>query len=76
MRHVHLGIAAVSFMKIAGEMARDRYAKLYQYIGKRIEITGVSYFPMTGSYQPPRARGCEHFPRQVSDHRQPSDSLG
>src|SRR5262249_18563635 len=37
------------FMTIVGEMAKDNFAKVTQYIGKRVAVTGTSALP-TGNY--------------------------
>ncbi len=39
------------FMTIVGEMAKDNFAKVTKYIGKRVEVTGTSALP-TGNYIP------------------------
>jgi hypothetical protein len=39
------------FMNIVGRMAEDNFAKLTQFIGKRVEVTGTSALP-TGNYIP------------------------
>jgi hypothetical protein len=39
------------FMNIVGKMAEDNFAKLTQFIGKRVEVTGTSALP-TGNYIP------------------------
>ena len=39
------------FMTIVGDMAKDDFAKLTKYVGKRVEVTGTSALP-TGNYIP------------------------
>jgi hypothetical protein len=39
------------FMNIVGDMVKDKFAGLTQYIGKRVEVTGTSALP-TGNYIP------------------------
>jgi len=39
------------FMTIVGEMAKDEFVRLTDYIGKRVEVTGTSALP-TGNYIP------------------------
>jgi hypothetical protein len=39
------------FMTIVGDMAKDGFRELTQYIGKRVEVTGTSALP-TGNYIP------------------------
>ena len=39
------------FMTIVGKMAEDNFAKLTQFIGRRVEVTGTSALP-TGNYIP------------------------
>jgi hypothetical protein len=34
--------------KITGEMTRNSYARLQEYVGKKVEITGVSSLPIGG----------------------------
>jgi hypothetical protein len=38
-------------MTITGEMAADKFAKIVQYLGKRVEVSGTSGQP-TGNYIP------------------------
>lgn len=38
-------------MTITGDMAKDKFAKLVQYLGKRVEVSGTSGQP-TGNYIP------------------------
>ena len=39
------------FMTIVGDMAKDNFAKVTKYVGKRVEVTGTSALP-TGNYIP------------------------
>ena len=39
------------FMTIVGDMAKEDFAKLTRYVGKRVEVTGTSALP-TGNYIP------------------------
>jgi hypothetical protein len=39
------------FMTIVGEMAKDNFARVTKYVGKRVEVTGTSALP-TGNYIP------------------------
>ena len=39
------------FMNIVGELAKEKFAAVTQYIGKRVEVTGTSALP-TGNYIP------------------------
>jgi hypothetical protein len=39
------------FMTIVGDMAKDDFAKVTKYVGKRVEVTGTSALP-TGNYIP------------------------
>jgi len=38
-------------MTIVGDMAKDNFAKVTKYVGKRVEVTGTSALP-TGNYIP------------------------
>jgi hypothetical protein len=37
------------YMRIVGEMSKNRYAPLIQFVGKRVNATGESFVP-TGNY--------------------------
>ena len=39
------------FMNIVGELAKEKFAAVTQYIGRRVEVTGTSALP-TGNYIP------------------------